>query len=103
MTGIFAKAAGLEGAKADRAAEAAKELFASLQPIPRAGATEDIARAAVYLASDGASFVNGHALVVDGGLTLGAADEARAAIFMPIFAALGVDSETIAAIFKPAR
>jgi Enoyl-(Acyl carrier protein) reductase len=69
VTGIFAKAAGLEGAKADRAAEAAKELFASLQPIPRAGATEDIARAAVYLASDGASFVNGHNLVVDGGLS----------------------------------
>ena len=69
VTGIFAKAAGLEGAKADRAADAAKELFASFQPTPRAGATEDIARAAVYLASDGASFVNGHNLVVDGALT----------------------------------
>lgn len=42
VTGIFAKAAGLEGAKADRAADAAKELFASFQPTPRAGATEDM-------------------------------------------------------------
>jgi NAD(P)-dependent dehydrogenase (short-subunit alcohol dehydrogenase family) len=32
---------------------------------------EDIAAAAAWLASDDASFVNGHALVVDGGLTGG--------------------------------
>jgi len=46
-----------------------KERFATLQPVPRAGATDDIARAAVYLASDGSSFVSGQDLIVDGGLT----------------------------------
>jgi NAD(P)-dependent dehydrogenase (short-subunit alcohol dehydrogenase family) len=35
------------------------------------GRAEDIARAALWLASDESRFVNGHALVVDNGLTVG--------------------------------
>jgi NAD(P)-dependent dehydrogenase (short-subunit alcohol dehydrogenase family) len=46
--------------------------FAKSQPIPRAGQADDIANAALFLASDGSSFVTGHNLVVDGGITLGA-------------------------------
>ena len=38
-------------------------------PVRRGGRPSDIGYAALYLASDEASFVNGHALVVDGGLT----------------------------------
>ena len=38
-------------------------------PLERAGQPVEIAEAAVFLASDAASYVNGHALVVDGGLT----------------------------------
>ncbi len=67
VTGIFAKNAGVEGAKADKLSDLLKVGFAALQPIPRAGLPDDIARAAVYLASDGSSFVNGHDIVVDGG------------------------------------
>ena len=37
----------------------------------RLGRPEDIAHATVFLASDEASYVTGHVLVVDGGLTLG--------------------------------
>ena len=45
--------------------------MASLQPIPRAGRTDDIAKAAVFLASDDSTFINGHDLVVDGGVVGG--------------------------------
>ena len=51
-TGIFAKALGVEHGKADSYAEAAAKTMAALQPIPRAGRTDDIAKAAVFLASD---------------------------------------------------
>ena len=37
----------------------------------RLGTPADIAHAVSYLASDEASYVTGHVLVVDGGLTLG--------------------------------
>jgi NAD(P)-dependent dehydrogenase (short-subunit alcohol dehydrogenase family) len=70
-TGIFAKALGVEATKADGFAEAAAKNMASLQPIPRAGRTDDIAKAAVFLASDDSTFINGHDLVVDGGVVGG--------------------------------
>lgn len=70
-TGIFGKALGLPTESAENSAEAVKAGLAKLQPIPRAGLPEDIANAAVFLASDAASFINGHNLVVDGGLVGG--------------------------------
>jgi NAD(P)-dependent dehydrogenase (short-subunit alcohol dehydrogenase family) len=39
------------------------------QPMGRLGTPEEIAEAILYLASDGAAFVTGSALVIDGGLT----------------------------------
>jgi NAD(P)-dependent dehydrogenase (short-subunit alcohol dehydrogenase family) len=68
VTGIFAKNAGVEGSKADKVNDFLKVAFATLQPVPRAGLPDDIARAAVYLASDASSFVNGQEIVVDGGM-----------------------------------
>lgn len=41
------------------------------QPIGRLGTPAEVARAAVYLASDDAAFITGSALVIDGGLTAG--------------------------------
>jgi len=68
VTGIFAKSAGLEGAQADQVLGSISDLFATVQAIPRAGITDDIAQAAVFLASDAASFITGQDFVVDGGL-----------------------------------
>ncbi len=60
--------------------EMIKPRLAELAPIKRSGLPEDIANAALWLASDDSSFVSGHALVVDGGLVTGRrwADRAEA-------------------------
>ena len=44
--------------------------FADQYPVKRTGTPEDIGNAAVFLCSSMASFITGHALPVDGGLTI---------------------------------
>ncbi|HTX51216.1 MAG TPA: glucose 1-dehydrogenase [Caulobacteraceae bacterium] len=51
--------------------EATDAALVNAQPLPLAGQPEDIAEAALFLASDAARFVTGHCLVVDGGATAG--------------------------------
>ncbi len=54
------------------ALDEAVALFTKMTPLRhRPGLPEDIAQAALWLASDDAGFVSGHTLVVDGGLTTG--------------------------------
>jgi NAD(P)-dependent dehydrogenase (short-subunit alcohol dehydrogenase family) len=71
VTGIFGKGIGIDPNIADRETAELTTRFANAQPIPRAGMPDDIARAAVFLASDGSSFINGHDIVVDGGAIVG--------------------------------
>jgi NAD(P)-dependent dehydrogenase (short-subunit alcohol dehydrogenase family) len=46
-----------------------EEMIGHLNPMKRGGVPDEIAHAALFLASDEASYVNGHAMVVDGGLS----------------------------------
>jgi NAD(P)-dependent dehydrogenase (short-subunit alcohol dehydrogenase family) len=66
-TPIFGKFYGLAPQAADRSVALMKQVLPNMQPLRRAGLPDDIASAAAWLASDDAGFVNGHALVVDGG------------------------------------
>ena len=70
-TGIVGKAAGMPDAAAERTAERLKARLSTVQPISRAGLPDDVARAALYLASDASSFVNGQDIVADGGIVIG--------------------------------
>ncbi|MCS5569705.1 MAG: glucose 1-dehydrogenase, partial [Pseudomonadales bacterium] len=71
MTPIFLGDRSPKSGSNESLEEVLRPVFSSIQPIPRAGEPNDIANAALFLASDESSFITGHALVVDGGLTIG--------------------------------
>ncbi|MHA3963224.1 MAG: SDR family NAD(P)-dependent oxidoreductase [Candidatus Thorarchaeota archaeon SMTZ1-45] len=71
VTSIFGASKGMSAADSESKYEDLKRLFERAQPLQRAGLPEDIAKAALWLASDDSSFVTGHALVVDGGMSVG--------------------------------
>jgi NAD(P)-dependent dehydrogenase (short-subunit alcohol dehydrogenase family) len=66
VTSIFGRALGMEQDAAEGLYEKLQEIFKGAQAIGRAGLPEDIAKAAVWLASDDSSFVSGTAIPVDG-------------------------------------
>jgi len=71
VTGIFGKALNLPPEEIEKTIAPLKSALAHWHPIPRAGLPDDIARAVLFLASDAASFITGHDLIVDGGLVAG--------------------------------
>jgi hypothetical protein len=71
-TAIFAKAGpNLQTELVERTPEIVQPWIAERCPIGRSGLPADNANAALWLASSESSFVTGHALVVDGGITAG--------------------------------
>jgi NAD(P)-dependent dehydrogenase (short-subunit alcohol dehydrogenase family) len=64
LDAVFAQAAQAFGSW-----EAAQAAWARRYPTGRFGTPEDIAAAVAYLASDEAAHVNGHALIIDGGMS----------------------------------
>ena len=71
VSSIFGAAKGMSSAESAKTYDNLKRLFEKGQPLRRAGLPEDIANAALWLASDDSRFVTGHALVVDGGISAG--------------------------------
>jgi 2-keto-3-deoxy-L-fuconate dehydrogenase len=49
---------------------AARQAFIARQPMGRLGTPQEIAQAALYLASDDSSFMTGQAFVIDGGWSI---------------------------------
>ncbi|MBV8968197.1 MAG: SDR family oxidoreductase, partial [Verrucomicrobia bacterium] len=71
-TAIFTAAVpGLPAELVERAPEIVEPWIAERYPVGRSGLPADIANAALWLASSESSFVIGHALAVDGGITVG--------------------------------
>jgi len=74
-TGGFAKFMGMQPDEADDHPEYAEAAIGSVvsrwQPLQYVGRTDDIAQAALFLASDASRFVTGQNLVVDGGISAG--------------------------------
>jgi NAD(P)-dependent dehydrogenase (short-subunit alcohol dehydrogenase family) len=101
-TPIIAKALGVATQVADQTVSALVEVGKNAQPIPKSGLPEDIAEAALYLASDGSRFVSGHALVVDGGITLGPTGARQTQMWEPFFKAIGIDPAMLEQMAAPA-
>lgn len=74
-TGGFGKVVGMQPDEADENPEHAEAAIGSVisrwQPLHLVGRTDDVAYAALFLASDASRFVTGQNLVVDGGISAG--------------------------------
>jgi NAD(P)-dependent dehydrogenase (short-subunit alcohol dehydrogenase family) len=92
-TSIFGASMGLPREVADQMAARVAEVGPKIQPIPKAGLPEDIARAALYLASDDSEFVTGTHIVVDGGITIGGRSSWDRNAPSPLLSAMGITPE----------
>ena len=70
-TPIFGKALGFDEETTNKTVSEVSAILGAYAPLERHGVPRDIASAVVYLASDDGSYVTGHNLVVDGGMTIG--------------------------------
>ncbi len=75
VTGAFGKYGGMTPDEADEHPEYAEAAIAAIlprwQPLPYVARADDVAQAALFLASDASRMVTGHNLIVDGGISAG--------------------------------
>ncbi|MFW9908970.1 MAG: SDR family NAD(P)-dependent oxidoreductase [Candidatus Thorarchaeota archaeon] len=91
VSSIFGASKGMSSAESIKTYENLSRLFERAQPLLRAGLPEDIANAALWLASDDSRFVTGHALVVDGGMSAGQIYAQQMKFTAMIESALGIN------------
>jgi NAD(P)-dependent dehydrogenase (short-subunit alcohol dehydrogenase family) len=101
-TRIFGGLFGMDQQASQDLAHRVSEHSSSANPIGRAGQPQDIAEAALYLASDAARFVTGTHITVDGGITIGPRHSWDPHTTSPMSQALGVSREQIEAMRKSA-
>jgi NAD(P)-dependent dehydrogenase (short-subunit alcohol dehydrogenase family) len=101
-TPIFGSGFGLDRDAAATMAATLTEKGAGLQPAGRTGQPEDIAEAVLYLAGDGAGFVTGTQVLVDGGITIGTRASWDPSAAKPVQEALGLTPEALAALAQTA-
>lgn len=70
-TPLRGRSLGLSDEESRAVSDKLQSLLLKFQPLKRPCLPEDIAQAALWLASDSAAFVNGHTLIVDGGVNCG--------------------------------
>ena len=97
-TSIFGQGMGMEPEEARQLGAMVAAKSGSANPIGRSGLPGDIAQAALFFASDAASFVTGTHLTVDGGLTMGPRHAWDAESPGPMQTALGFSREQMVAI-----
>ena len=101
-TSIFGTALGMNREGADQLAAMVAQNAAIAQPIQKAGLPEDIAAAALYLASDDSRFVTGTHMIVDGGITVGPRHTWDPAAGSPFAAIFGASSDEVRERLAPA-
>ena len=83
-TPIFGRGLNLPTQLDSKVAEAAAATMDAMQPFPRGGRPDDIAEGVMYLADDRAGWVTGHALTIDGAISVGMTPAQRETLWAPL-------------------
>ncbi len=87
LTPIFGRAMGLGEQRTQETLPQFAEILKNFSMLDRIGTPDDIASAAIYLASDESGYMTGHNLVVDGGVTIGRTQEESTKVFQSLASA----------------